>query len=109
MALDIVEGDILVVGANEYPIRSCAEWAGFAGLPIKDAIVSCSTKRSPAIAGGKRGTPAANLVGLLCTPLDPVDPDLRRRMELDTPHELLQTFIQGTTEFVHLVLEDLKR
>lgn len=24
--VDVREGDVLVVGANEYPIRSCAEW-----------------------------------------------------------------------------------
>ena len=108
--------------------------AGFARF----ATVTASTKRPPAIAGGKRGSPATNVESLSCTPLDPVDPELRERLGLETPHELLQTFVEdgvdikegdllvvGGTEypvravadwnwppdaadFVQLVLEDLK-
>lgn len=59
------------------------------------ATVSCSTKRPPALSGGKRGVPAENLTGLTCTPLDPVDPETAYRLEIETPHTLLQTFIQG--------------
>lgn len=62
------------------------------------ATVSCSTKRAPDLSGGKRGTPATNLSGLSCTPLDPVDPELRARLELDTPHTLLETFLEGTND-----------
>lgn len=99
--------------------------------------VTASTKRSPALAGGKRGAPVAHLTSLRCTPLDPVDPELRQRVALNTPHELLQTFVAGALDvvegdllvvgaaeypirscaewawgagkFLHLVLEDLKR
>jgi len=99
--------------------------------------VTASTKRSPALAGGKRGAPVTRLVSLRCTPLDPVDPELRQRVALNTPHELLQTFVDGALDilegdilvvgaaeypirscgewewcgsrFLHLVLEDLKR
>lgn len=59
------------------------------------ATVTASTKRSPAVSGGKRGAPATNIASLSCTPLDPVDPDLRQRLALETPHELLQTFVAG--------------
>lgn len=58
------------------------------------ASVSASTKRAPAISGGKRGTPATNLTGLKVTPLDPVDPELKERLNLQTEHELLQTFVE---------------
>lgn len=110
MALDIREGDVLVVSSVEYPIRSCAEWAyryghGMSRLTTETA----STKRAPAIASGKRGTPSTNLTGLSCTPLDPVDAEIRQRFGLETPHELLQTFVDGGTTFYHLVIEDLKR
>lgn len=99
--------------------------------------VTASTKRAPAIAGGKRGAPVVNLASLRCMPLDPVDPELRQRLALTTPHELLQTFAIGPldivegdilivaateypirscaewewrgSKFLHLVLEDLKR
>lgn len=98
--------------------------------------VTASTKRSPALAGGKRGTATTNVASLRCTPLDPVDPELRQRLALNTPHELLQAFcrdedvLEGdilvtdtaeypiracaewvwrNTRYLHLILEDLKR
>ena len=111
--LDILDGDFLIVGTDEYPIRSCAEWndnrmltPGFRRM----ANTTASTKR-PARVGssGKRANPEINLSGLKCTPLDPVDPELRKRLELDTPHTLLQTFVTNGSGFVRLILEDLKR
>ena len=65
--------------------------------------VDASTKRTT------KGEPTLVLTGLKCTPLDPVDPDLRRRLALETPNELLQTFVADGHGFVRLVLEDLKR
>lgn len=59
------------------------------------ASVTCGTKRSPASVSGVRGDPATNLTGLKCLPLDPVSAELRVRLELDTPYELLQTMIEG--------------
>lgn len=40
------------------------------------ATVAYTTKRQPAVTGGKRGAPTPHLVdpGLRCTPLDPADP-----------------------------------
>lgn len=111
MTLDIVEGDILVIGSREYPIKSCAEWedtrmntSAFRRMAYKDA----DTKRPPAISGGKRGAPATNLTSLKCTPLDPVNPEIQKRVALDAPIELLQTFVTDGDGFVHLVVEDIK-
>ena len=111
MALDIVEGDRLVVKGREYPIRSCAEWesdrmntAGFRRMAKK----ACSTKRIGAISSTDAGTLAVNLTDLYCTPLDPVDPQLQKRVALDASMELLQTFITDGDGFVHLVVEDVK-
>jgi hypothetical protein len=64
------------------------------------ATVTASTKRSPAMAGGKVGAPAAYLGGVKCTPLDPVDPELRQRMQLETAHELVQTFVVGALDII---------
>jgi len=102
----------------------------------KMATVTASTKRAPGITSGKRGAPATNVLSLRCTPLDPVDAELRQRLGLQTPHELLQCFTEetdvregdvlvvGATEypirscaewlwwgrtFCHLVVEELKR
>lgn len=109
--MDIREGDILVVGSKDYPIKSCADWQqqafstpGFRRM----ARVNASTKRAPAISGGKRGDAVAKLLGLKCTPLDPVSADIQKRVALDTPMELLQTFITDGSGFVHLVIEDVK-
>ena len=104
--MNIQSGDVLLVANREYPIRSCAEWAsthmntlGFRRM----ASVSASTTRT------QKGEPTPVLTGLTCTPLDPVDPDLKRRLALESPYELLQTFLTDGNGFVHLVLEDLKR
>lgn len=65
----------------------------------KLATVTASTKRAT-LSGGKRGTPTQHLTNLKVFPLDPVDPELRQRLELDTPHELLQTFVEGAPDIV---------
>lgn len=59
------------------------------------ATVACSTKRPPPITGGKRGPATTYLTDLACTPLDPVDAEVRQTFQLDTAHELLQTFVTG--------------
>lgn len=110
MALDITNGDVLVVATDEYPIRAVSYWAGavvMAGFS-KLANITATTKRSPAVAAGKIGTAIEYLTGLSCTPLDPVDPELRQRLGLNTPHELLQTFVVDTSGFYQLILEELK-
>lgn len=110
MSLDILTGDIYVVGANEYPIRACAAWAWYAGRGMRRLLkVTASTKRQPAMSSGKRGAPVTNLTGLRSTPLDPLSPEIAERLALDTPHTLLQTFVDGGDVFYDLVLEDLKR
>ena len=103
------------------------------------ATVTASTKRAPAISGGKRGPAATNLASLSCMPLDPIDPEIRQTLVLNTPNELLQTLVEGgidikegdilvvgSTEYpiravaewywpgdaanyLHLILEELKR
>jgi len=111
MTLDIVEGDLLVVGAKEYPIRSCAEWEstrmfsrGFRRMAIKNA----KTKRAGVVSSTSAGTIVTHLTDLKCTPLDPVSPEIQKRVALDAPMELLQTYITDGDGFVHLVVEDIK-
>lgn len=107
---DIREGDIFEIGNRSYPIRSCAEWDWAGGRSIRRlAVKTASTKRNPTLVGGKRGAPTPQLINIKCTPLDQVDPELRQRMALNTPHELLQTFVDGGNVYYHLILEDLKR
>lgn len=63
------------------------------------ASVTASTKRAT-LTGGKRSSPTSHLNNLKIFPLDPVDPELRQRLALDTPHELLQTFVEGAPDIV---------
>ena len=64
------------------------------------ATVTASTKRPPAIASGKRGVPATNIASLKCFPLDPISPELRQTLALNTPHELLQSYVEGGLDIV---------
>ena len=111
MSIDIVHGDILVVGVKEYPIKAVADWADFGTTSSfqKLATTPCSTLRPAAIVAGRRGDPEPSLSNLFCTPLDPVDSELRQRLAIETPHELLQTFIANGDGFIHIIIEDLKR
>ena len=60
------------------------------------ASVTASTKRPPAAASGKIGAAATSISSLKCTPLDPVDAEMRQRLpQLAQYGELLQTFVQG--------------
>jgi len=62
------------------------------------ATVSASTKRRPAIIAGKIGTPATFLASVKCVPLQPVSAEVARRQALNTPHEVSQTFIDGSPD-----------
>lgn len=55
--------------------------------------VTASTKRPPAVSNGKRGELVTHLTTLKCSPLDPISAELARRVALNTPHEVLQSFI----------------
>jgi hypothetical protein len=112
MTLDILEGDLLVVGGKSYPIKSCAEWEtsrmNTSSFRRRMAIKDCSTKRRGTISSSNAGTYAEHLDGLHCTPLDPVNAEIQKRVALDAPMELLQTFVTDGDGFVHLVVEDIK-
>jgi hypothetical protein len=109
--IDIKEGDVLVIGADEYPIRAIEKWIGMGNTASfnRTATVSASTKRAGAVASGLRGAPTTNLASLKITPLDPVDAELRQRLTLKTPNQVYQTFAADSTSFVRMVVEDLKR
>lgn len=64
----------------------------------RGAVVTANTKRSPAISGGKRGAMATFIVGLKCWPLDPVQDQITMREALNSPHEILETFVDGALD-----------
>lgn len=62
----------------------------------KFASVTCDVKRlAPMDAGGRRKEASLHLSGLKCTPLDPVDEEIRSEAELSKPFQALQTFLEG--------------
>lgn len=109
MSIDLLPGDWFVVNGREFPVRFVATWDGPDSLAFaRLATETANTKRSPAIVAGKIGAPVAKLTGLACTPLDPLDPEQRERLQLDTPHEVLQTFVESSGTFYQVILENLK-
>ena len=113
-AIDIIDGDLLVIGSDEYPIRKANIWdsSGLANSAthVLKATVACSTKRSPTEdTDGFIGTPVANLTGLYCRPLDPVNTELARSEGIESAYELRYTIIANSTSFAQLFVEDVKR
>lgn len=58
----------------------------------RQMTVTASTKRPPAIVGGKRGAMVAHLASVSVAPLTGVSTETAMRAGLDTPYSLLQTF-----------------
>jgi hypothetical protein len=54
--------------------------------------VEASTKRNSDLGSGRTGTPATNVVGLLCTPLWPVSREIVNVLELNSPREYLECY-----------------
>ena len=60
----------------------------------KLATATLTTKRPPAISGGKRGVPVAYLTTpIKCTPLASVNPEIASRLNLGTPFELKEVYV----------------
>lgn len=105
MALDILEGDVLVgPDGGEYAIRRMQywEWRG-ASLARRMWNTAVSTKRDG----------AAHLAGLKSSPIDPVSSDRRielsQQLGLDTPFALREAHVHDSGGFWVLLVEDLKR
>jgi len=61
------------------------------------ASVTASTKRFASVGAstGLRSAATTSIASLKCTPLDPVDPETKQRLGLDTPHTLLQCYVDA--------------
>jgi len=64
----------------------------------KLATTSASTKRNPAISGGKIGAPVANLTGLSIVPLAPVSGEYVEKYKLESPRRSYVTYIEGSQD-----------
>jgi hypothetical protein len=67
-------------------------------------VTGVSTRRSPAVSGGKRGEPVENLTGITCSPLDPADPGEEAQLQQQTgsksPLRLKQTYVDASLDIV---------
>jgi hypothetical protein len=60
--------------------------------------VEASTRRPPAMVGGKRGDAVEHLPLVHVAPLTPVSIETAQRVGLDSPYNLLQTFTDGDVD-----------
>ena len=63
------------------------------------ATSTAATKRAT-MSGGIRAAPVANLSGIACTPLDPVDAEVRQRIGLEGPHTVFESFVEGSQDIL---------
>jgi len=60
----------------------------------KFATITITTKRPPAISGGKRGAPVAYITTpIASTPIVPVSPEIAIRLNIGTPYEAKEIFV----------------
>lgn len=65
------------------------------------ATVSASTKRNPAVAGGKVGEPVVYLTDLNILPLMPVSKEIQERYQIKSPRLSYTTYISGNPDIAH--------
>jgi hypothetical protein len=110
VSLDILDGDVLVVGEKEYPIRSVSRYYGNIPGPsfARMATVQASTKRNPVSVAGKRGLPVENLSSVKITPLIRVAPEqVKMRDDLKSFYKVYKAFVGGIGEIAELLVEDV--
>ncbi len=114
MTLDIRAGDILVRGSKNHPVVWCGVWEdeGESDQSMRAMCsVTASTKRNPAISGGKRGDPVQVIASMKCTPLDPSSSNTRDMVVRSipaAPTDLLECIVDGGDTFYHLVVERVR-
>ena len=108
--IDVEVGCKLVVNNKDYPIKQVANWTSdrFSSSSFARMATLTISLKKETFDSEHKSTESVYLSNLSATPLDPINPELRRSLGLDTPFELLQTFISDGTGFVQLIVEDQK-
>ena len=109
--LDIIDGDLLVIGSDSYLIRGVGAWSGW----LRDsaafkhmATVTASTKRAPAVASNQRGVPTTNLATVMVTPFDILDDGISAAIATESPTRVLRCYAADATGYVALTCEKRK-
>jgi hypothetical protein len=67
----------------------------------KMAKVTASTKRRPVVSGGKMAESwTTQIASLKCTPLDPVDSETARRLNVATAYEIKECFVDSGLDII---------
>ena len=111
--LDVVSGDVLVVGSSEYDIVAAAQWTGALGDTAGFrymATVLASTKRAPAVdVNGKRGVAVTKIASLYVTPFDILDASELSSAPLWIPMHTYRTYAADATGYIEMTLYDSQR
>lgn len=59
---------------------------------------TASTKRPPALSGGKRGEAVANVASMRIAPPAPVDSETKTKMEINTPYKVFLTYAERSVD-----------
>lgn len=108
MALDLRESDRVVIGSNEYPIRSIGEWTAGSMAARKRLCTQTITTKRADNASGKFETLATKLTGVKASVLMPVIPDPETSPTLEQPFKLYEIYLDGTDTVYHVVVEERK-
>ena len=63
------------------------------------ATSTATTKRSVKT-GGKFASPTASLSGVACLPVMPVDPEVAATLNVEVPHEVMETYVDTAVDIV---------
>lgn len=108
MALDLREADRVVIGTDEYPIRSIGEWTpGSKGVRARLCTQTISTKRADN-ASGKFATLATKLTGVKASVLMPMKEETETSPTLEQPLKLYEIYLDGTDTVYRVVVEERK-
>jgi len=108
--LDIREGDTLTVDGKNYPIKAVQTYnaGNFRGSSFR-RLATQRAGITRQVSSGTGYVPTVIYENLACTPLDPQTAENQRREVLNTPAQLLQTYVASKSGFYKLLLEDLKK
>jgi len=110
--MNVVNGDVLVLESVDYPILFVERWEGFSynsGFMSRNMTKTVSLKRESFDGEGKSSV-SVYATGVPAFPLDPVRPEVKSSLHLETPNAVLETFIDdyANNQYFRVVVEVLK-
>ena len=110
MSLDVRLDDEIVVGTETFNLVALERLPmAMATAFLEMMTQTIETRRAPEVdAEGKRGEAITYLTNVRSTPLLPVSGSVELRATMQTPVQLLDLYLDGTTEILHVTVERKK-